>query len=55
LWKPPAEARRLISQGFVTVDGQRFLDVNEHIDVKDGMISESWEIFLFVKKKSYIA
>ncbi len=37
LVETPAEARRLISQGFVTVDGQRFLNVNEHIAVKDGM------------------
>ena len=37
LVETPAEARRLISQGFVTIDGQRFLDVNEHISVRDGM------------------
>jgi len=32
------EARRMISQGFVSVDGKFFLDINEDITVRDGMV-----------------
>jgi len=38
------EARRLISQGAVVIDGKRIMDVNEDIEVKDGMIIKLGEV-----------
>jgi tyrosyl-tRNA synthetase len=38
------EARRLISQGVVVIDGKRIMDVNEDIEVKDGMIIKLGEM-----------